>query len=283
MAKRSLQEAIAKIKTLPALPSVLTQILHVVGDPDASALELGRLVAADQSLSAGLLRVVNSAAYGYYRKVETVPQAIVILGFYEVRNLILAAVAFRTFPAGHCEYDRTQLWRHSLVTAIAAERIVKSLRLSVESAFVAGLLHDLGKVVLDVLYPDRFHECATWSHLEARPIHELERETFSIDHAGVGALLARQWDLPPALVAALEWHHAPPGPDDEAARLVSTTAIADFIAYQAGFGESSNGKQPERPPEFAGLAVSDEIVDSIIEDMKNQAQNVDELLGALTA
>jgi putative nucleotidyltransferase with HDIG domain len=282
MPQGSLQEAVAKIKALPALPSVLAQILRVVGDPDASALELGRHIAADQSLSASLLRVVNSAAYGYYRKVETVPQAIVILGFYEVRNLILAAVAFRTFPAGHRQYDRTQLWRHSLVAAIATERIVKTLRLPVESAFVAGLLHDIGKVILDVLYPDRFHECATWSQLESRPIQELEKEAFSLDHAAIGALLARQWDLPPALVAALEWHHAVPGPDEAAARLVSLTALGDYIAYQAGFGESSNGKPPELPPEYPGLAIGDDLVTAIIEDMKSQSANIDELLGALT-
>ena len=112
---------------MPTLPTVLTKILATAADPDASALDLGEHISADQSLSATLLKLVNSAYYGFHRQINTVTQAIVILGFLEVRNITLTATAFRTFKQGHPDFDRTQLWRHSLGTAMAADRIAKLL------------------------------------------------------------------------------------------------------------------------------------------------------------
>jgi len=274
-----IQDAIARIQTLPTLPSILSQILATVGDPDASAVELSRHIAADQSLSAGLLKVVNSASYGHYRRVDTITQAVVILGFYEVRNLALAAVAFRSFPRGHSDYDRVQLWRHSLATAIATERCAKMFRVPSENAFMAGLLHDIGKVVLDALYPDRFRECARRARLEQRPVRELEHEIFGMDHADVGALLGQRWLLPPTLVAVLQSHHDP-NPAMPGARLVALTGLGDFIAYQAGFGESSNGCPPAAPPEVPGIPVTEENWSIVAGDLRLHSERINELLGA---
>ncbi len=140
------RDAILRVRDLPTLPTVLGKILSAAADPDSSALDLGRLISSDQSLSATLLKLVNSAYYGFYRQIKSVTQAIVMLGFNEVRNLTLTATAFRTLSASTSDYDRNQLWRHTLAAAIAAERCAKMKKLSIGGAFEAGLLHDIGKV-----------------------------------------------------------------------------------------------------------------------------------------
>ena len=117
MEKPDVRDAVTRIRELPTLPSVLGQILTIVADPDASALDLGRHITADQSLSATILKLVNSAYYGFYRQIKSVTMAIVILGFVEVRNLVLAATTFRILADSPSRFDRTQLWRHSVWTS----------------------------------------------------------------------------------------------------------------------------------------------------------------------
>lgn len=274
----NIADAVARIQALPALPSVLSRIVAATADPDASALDLSRHVAADQSLTATLLRVVNSAYYGHYRQVDSITTAIVMLGFHEVRNLTLATTALRSFPKGHPEFDRTQLWRHSLAVAMAAERFATAENLARDGCFVAGLLHDIGKVVLDVLYPDSFREAVLRALGRGGFVRECEAEIFGIDHAGVGGILAERWDLPPTIVEAIRCHHHPEwGTLD--VRLAGLVNAADFVAYAAGLGETSNGRAPTFP-EAANAAPH---LDSVAVHLREHRGLIDEFLGALVS
>jgi putative nucleotidyltransferase with HDIG domain len=275
------RDAVARIRDLPTLPSVLSKILATAADPDASALDLGKHIAADQSLSATLLRLVNSAYYGFYRQIKSVTQAIVVLGFLEVRNLTLTATAFRTLDQSNSDYDRLQLWRHSLATAMAAERCSKWLKLDAEGSFEAGLLHDIGKVVLDLLYPDKFRDAAHKAHEEERYIADVERELWNVDHAEIGGILGEHWNLPPGVVAAIRYHHVPEQCKEEPI-LTYLTAIGNYVSYQVGLGEWSNGRAPEYPA-FAAekLKLSQEQCTEIGEEIKRNIPKIDELLGAL--
>lgn len=282
MREGAVQRSIEAISNLPTLPTVLTRILDTIFDPSTSALELGEIIAADQSMSAKLLQVVNSAYYGFPKQISSITQGIVILGFVEIRNLAFAATAFDTISSDS-SYDRTQLWRHSLATAMAAENLVKSLRLEVDGAFVIGLLHDVGKVALDALYPDLFVEAAREAHAQQVFIRDIEPRIFGLDHGQAGGLLAEHWNLPPGIVGPIQHHHKP-----EKARYhadeTSVVAIADYVTYQAALGELSNGREPELPAAaIARLKVADDVLASLIDRTRNSRDRIDMLLGALGA
>jgi len=281
--KPDVREAIANVRNLPTLPTLLGQILVTALDPDSSALDLGRYIAADQSLSATLLKVVNSAYYGFYRQITSVTTAIVILGFNEVRNLVLTASAFRAFPKGGTSYERVQLWRHSLAAAIATERTAKLLALDVEGTFVSGLLHDIGKVALDTLYPEIFREAVQKSHDEAVPLAEAEAFYFDLDHAEIGGLLAEHWNMPAPIVDAVRNHHDP-GAASEAPQLAYLTSLGNFLTYQCDLGESGNGASPDLPDgSRAGCAVTEPQWSQVCESLEGAKERIDELLGIMAA
>lgn len=278
MAHPNPRDAITRIRDLPTLPTVLGKILHTAADPDSSALDLGEHISADQSLSATLLRLVNSVYYGFHRQVKTVPQAIVVLGFIEVRNITLTATAFRTFQAGHPDFDRTQLWRHSLGAAMAAEYMSKRLSLECEGAFEAALLHDIGKVVFDLLYPAEFRDAAHQAHTEKRPIIEVEQACFSLDHAEAGSILGEHWNLPEAVVEAIRLHHAPHKAVIDPV-LAALTSLANHVTYPAELGESSNGCVPEFPAEAAEmLGFGTNQVAEVVTELHSNRGNIDRFL-----
>jgi len=280
MSTPTVREAIEQISALPTLPSVLAKVLTTSADPDASAVDLSQHIASDQTLSAEVLRLVNSAYYGLRRQVDSITTAVVLLGFFEVRNVVLAATAFRNFPDGDADYDRTQLWRHSLATAMAADRLGKALGLPGERAFVAGLLHDIGKVVFDALYPSEFREAAHLAHLERLFIRETEEAELSLTHAEAGGLLGDRWDLPPAVVGAIRHHHSPEG-SAESPELAALTCLADYVAYEAGLGESSNGRDPEPPDVSAILSVTEQQRSAVAEEVGANEERINQFLGAL--
>jgi putative nucleotidyltransferase with HDIG domain len=281
--KPDIEGAIDRIRELPTLPSVLGKILNTAADPDASALDLGQHITADQSLSATLLKLVNSAYYGFYRQVSSVTQAIVILGFLEVRNLVLTATAFRTLSSGSSDYDRLQLWRHSLASAMAAEHLAKLLKRDIEGTFEASLLHDIGKVVLDTLYPELFLQAAHNAHNSGRTIAECLKETFGMDHAEVGGLLGEHWNLPPTVVDAIRNHLAPENAE-RAPELTHLTAVANAITYAVGLGESSNGCALEPPTtSLAALKITPDMVAAVAKKLSENRAHIDEFLGALAS
>ncbi len=274
------EDALTRLKGLPALPTVMSRILTTVADPDASALDLSPHISADQSLTASLLRIVNSAYYGRYRRVASITSAIVMLGFHEVRNLAMATTTFRTFPVGHADYDRTQLWRHSLAAAMATERLANATGMPVEGCFVSGLLHDIGKVVFDVLYPERFQQAIREAHTLNAFIRDIEPLYLGMDHAAAGQLLAEQWDLPPSVAATIAHHHKNVA-DRGTPSLANLVAVANAMTYRADLGEASNARAPEGPSDgLFGLTLQQ--WDTLIQELAESRPRIDEFLGALS-
>ncbi len=281
VAKKSVEAAVARIRELPTLPVVLGRVLSIAADPEASALDLGRVITADQSLSAALLRVVNSAYYGFYRQIESVTQAIVVLGFFEVRNLTLTATAFRTLAAGNSAYDRQQLWRHSLAAGMAAERCAHLAGKKISGCFEAGLLHDIGKVVFDMLYGAKFVQAANSAHEQGVPIGTVEAQTFGMDHAEAGGILGEHWNLPPSVVEAIRLHHQPERATEDPA-LCAVAAVANCLTYSCGFGESSNPVPPEFPMDAAqSLGLTDAHYAQLVQELSGDEEKINDILGAL--
>jgi len=279
----NIEEALVGIRELPTLPAVLGKILTAAADPDSSAIDLGRLIAADQSLSATLLKLVNSSYYGFYRQIKTVTQAIVVLGFLEVRNLTLTATAFQAFDAFPSKYDRQQLWRHSLAVALASDRLAKLLERNPEGCFESGLLHDIGKVVLDWLYPELFRNAVADADARGISIADAEQAVFGMNHAAVGGLLGEYWNLPETVVETIRYHHMP-GEATKDPEQVQLVAAANAIAYRAGLGETSSGVEPVLSAELIELlGLTEEICDNVVADLNENAVKIDEMVGALAS
>jgi putative nucleotidyltransferase with HDIG domain len=282
LSKLSIRDAVERISELPTLPAVLGQMMEVAADPDSSAIDLAKHIAADPSISATLLRLVNSAYYGFYRQVDSVAQAVVILGFGEVRNIIFAAKAFEALKGKESSFDRRQLWRHSLATAIASERCARTLGWASDgSYYVAGLLHDIGKVTLDVLYPDLYEEAVRIAHDEKTTIRAAEKRVFDIDHASVGALLADHWGLTEPVVEAIRLHHVPVQ-SRSATHLAAVIAMADYLTYGAGIGEASNATEAVLPEGVQTTVRLDEgQVESIREHLNQTKDRIDDFVGVM--
>lgn len=281
MIKPELNSAIDRIRQLPTLPSVLGRILGAAADPATSALELGQLIASDQSLSVTILRLVNSAYYGFHREIDTISQAVVILGFFKVRNLTLTASAFHHFRGRACDFDRTQLWRHALASGMAAEYVARKAGGDLTGSYEAGLLHDIGKVALDTLFPELFARAVQKAQQEGRFVHETVLETIGLDPMEAGGLLAERWGLPSAISQAIRFH-LEPEKATENPRLAAITALAVFCTYPAGFGEASNGRDlpfPEKASELLGI--SREECAFVAETLAEHRDKIDDLLGAL--
>lgn len=280
--KSQVRQRIAALEDLPTLSTVVVQLFETAADPNASALDLAKHLAADQSLCAALLRLVNSAYYGFYRQVSSVTDAVVILGFSKVRDLALTATAFTALPDIRSAFDRTQLWRHSLGVAIAADRIAKALGLSPDKGhFSAGLLHDMGKVTFDLLYPEDYVETVNLAHDQEQPVWKAEDAHFGVSHAELGALLGEHWNLPQPLVDAIRHHHDAVI-EMENQELTHVTALANFVVYRAGLGEYSNGCPPELPETSVQyLGVAEAQWTRIAEELGTSHQRIDALLGVL--
>jgi putative nucleotidyltransferase with HDIG domain len=274
-----MEESVGHIRALPTLPAVLSRIVATTADPDASVLELSQHVASDQSLAATLLKLVNSAYYGRYRQVFSITDAIVMLGFHEVRNITLATTAFRTFAQGHPDFDRIQLWKHSLATAMAAEIIAKKLGVS-QGAFASGLLHDIGKVALDLIHPRLFRDAAHKAHQEGLFIRDTEAEVLGITHQYAGGILVERWELPQTVVEAVRNHHEqnPEGADSQLTAIVS---LADYVTYQAGIGESSNGREAVFPPSAASLPLVEADWIEVTEHIHKNTKLIEEFVGVM--
>ena len=207
------QELIANLGDLPPLPQVASQVLRVSADPDANAEDLRKVIAMDQALTSQILKISNSAMFGMVREVTTLTQAIMTLGFSTIKSVVIASSAKNLYHRGTVGLQERLIWEHALVSAMASRAFAKSLRFArVEEAFIGGLMHDIGKSVMGVKFPERYGALLRTVYNEHAACIQLELDTFGFDHAMVGEALVSQWNLASSLQSAVRWPNprAPP-------------------------------------------------------------------------
>jgi putative nucleotidyltransferase with HDIG domain len=233
------------IRYVPTLPTVLSQILALLNDDNSSASDLEKIIVNDQALSSKVLAVANSAYYGFRHQILTVTRAVLALGYEEIRNICLGA-SLMGFLHPSTFRDQTSaelLWLHSLTVAEAARLVGQSAgSAEPDPAFTAGLLHDLGKVVLAAFFPEDVDSLKDLMLREALTYKEAEK-ALDLDHGMIGKALGEHWDLPPQLSEVMGYHH------DIISTLpyfntVATVHVADFLARQMGLGHSGNPDPP---------------------------------------
>ncbi len=233
---------VANVDSIPTLPSVAGRLIEMALSDRASAQEIGDLVSKDPGLTARLLKVVNSSSYGLRNEVTSVSHAITIIGRQALRSLVLGISIFETVSTRDEESTahREALWRHAVAAAAAAQLIAQSVgKVNPEEAYIAGLTHDIGKVVLDMLRPQHYRrslEAIAKDSADRILVHEAAY--CGLDHTALGDLLAERWSLPSGIRAAIKYHHDPAAAAGEPTpirRVLAVTAAADALAWTCGY------------------------------------------------
>ncbi len=219
-----------RVARLPALPQAVLALQATLHDEHASIAECAGQIRRDAALTARMLRLANSAFYGVPGRVASVDDAIHLIGVRPLRALATtAAVSLQFEPPPPDALGHAGFWRHTLAAAHAAQALAEALGLDDETAYTAALLHDIGRLALAVHFPDAMR---AWL-----PGTAAERAALGIDHAEVGAAIARHWHLPEAVAEAIASHHRPP--PAERATLVDVVHVADALAHRLGHGHEA--------------------------------------------
>lgn len=231
----------SKLKNLPTLPVVASKILEVTENPETTVNDVKEIIMVDQVVASRLLRAVNSAYYGFPRQIDSLSQAIVILGFNNVRSLALSVAVMDLFsPKVAGAFDHKSLWRHSVSSAFIARALAKSSApLTAEQCFVAALLHDIGFVLVDQVMPAQLKMVMSLAVERNIQIHEAEQLTYGFTHADVGGYMAEQWLLPNTLREAIATHHSPTE-EPASPHIVFSVHAADIIARHRKFSSFEN-------------------------------------------
>jgi putative nucleotidyltransferase with HDIG domain len=237
----SAQTIVARVGTLASLPNIYFQVDKAINHPASSTSRIGTILSYDQALCARLLRIANSAFYGFSRRIEGIEDAVRIIGTRQLHDLVLATVVLSQFKGVDSRLvSMRSFWRHSLACSIASRTLARLRRESnTERFFVAGLLHDIGSLAMYQLLPDRA-QLSLERHCEGdKPLDEVERVVFGCDHAAVGAALMTSWTLPPFFRDAIANHHL--GGAHGHTPATAVVHLADVLVQALDLG--SNGEQ----------------------------------------
>ncbi len=247
-ANAALIKLFTRISEVSSLPTVARQIIQVADDETTGASDLLKAIETDPAMAARVLRRANSSYYGLRNEVSDLQMAISLLGFREIRNLALTVYVARIFrdSGDFAYYNREALWDHLVGVAAAARLLCQGAhRGRADEAYTAGLLHDIGLILLDQYL--RKHFCKVIENLsEDVPTPQLERTIFPFDHAELGAFVIERWNLPPQVVDAVRFHHNPQDYDGPHADLVNLVAVANYLVSRSGF--PALGVQNVSPP-----------------------------------
>lgn len=251
-----LDKILAKVTEIPTLPSSVLQVMQMIEDPLCSAADLSRVITSDPSLAAKVLKLANSPFYGFRQKISNIPQAVTLLGFATLKNALLSAAVFDLFRLTGTGFDMNALWKHSVGTATAAKLFAKRVRYpNSEKAFTAGLLHDVGKVVIARYLPSSLYTVMQVVHDEHLAMFDAEQKAIGLAHPSFGGWVLAKWGLPTALVEAVEFHHHPTR-SKFAFDLAGIVYLANIMTHRGNIGCGGDTLMREVDPlvlEYFGL------------------------------
>ena len=252
------KQVVSNIRNLPTPPIVFHQIQKVLNEPNASAIDVAKILSEDPAMSVKVLKLTNSAFYGLAREIESVREAVVMVGMEAVKNLVLSASVLDMFKGDDLNQDfQEQFWRHSLATAVAGRFLARKLRgpgiVDPDSGFSAGLLHDVGKMVLCCFLKEEHAKFAA-ARTEDRqsPDYVVEEQTLGYTHSEIGGFLASQWKLPQRLVDAITYHHRPDQSQVEEP-IAAIIHLANYVAQTTFLDSSEHHLVAPLDPNVLGL------------------------------
>ena len=249
-----LRATIEAITEVPTLPAVVAKLSGQIANPSTNAADVGKLIEQDQALTGRVLRLVNSAYYGFPKQIKSIQHAVVILGFNKVKTLIVTASVFGAFKGrkgGRLDLER--FWQHSLGVALGSKVVAEHTRLShaAEEAFIGGLLHDIGKLVMDQYQPAIYNPIVQYANDKGILLLEAEKEVMGFTHATIGEWIIERWRLPQVIVQMVGGHHTPNAVGDRR-ELVSAIHLGDIFTRALGIGSGGDMRIPAIDPVIAG-------------------------------
>lgn len=248
LGQETLKQFVSRIDALPSLPSLYTEVLKELESPQSSIQRVGKIIAQDMGMTAKILQLVNSAFFGLPRHIETPAQAVALLGLDTVKALVLGIGVFSRFESeSRAGFDLEGLWRHSMTTAASARAVARLENLAREAAdecFMAGLLHDVGKLLMVGNDPRGFLEVLEQAQGSETETWRIEQRILGAGHDAVGAYLLGLWGLPNGIVEAVAYHHNPSAHPDRAFGPVAVVHAANALSKVNVQTLNKNGKLP---------------------------------------
>jgi len=274
----SYDDVVRTLDDLPSLPAVVMELLNSIDQDDVDISVLAKKVSHDQALTAKTLRLANSSLYGLQVKVTTIQQAITYLGFQTTRNLITAAAVTGCFAEGHCPgFDHKAFWRHSIATAACAKVLARQMRFNQDYAFTAGLLHDIGRLVLVSCFPQQYSQAIAWRQQHDCYLLEAERTVLGVDHVDAGLALAEHWNFSDTMRLAIGGHHDPEAPG--AGFLAAIIHVADAIVHALDLAQVQDDLVPAvSTVAWTALALDEEIYLQLFRETQLQYEEISMVL-----
>ncbi len=244
LANATLRQTIGRIKQQPSFTRTYRALVAAIGNPDVSKKEESTIVEQDAGLCAKLLQLVNSAFFGLSRRVTNIETAVSLLGTNMVKNVVLSIEVFQDIPKCNKLFSTDNLQRHCFLTGTIARALLKDPH-EAEDAFIAGVLHDLGEVILLAGLPDTFEKIVRGAAEVGEARHTIENAELQVTHAMVGAYLLGLWGLPYAIVEAVAHHHGPRVVDGLHIRVLAAVHVADRLVQQTPLGDQDSATTPD--------------------------------------
>ncbi len=228
---------LSNVYNLPAMSGAMMEVAKLLDDPNTNSQTLSSIISKDQGIATKILSISNSPLYGLRRKVSTIDFAILVIGFTEIKNIILALSLMESFKnKTDKNLNQKEFWLHSFITANAAKRIAAELKYdNPGKAFIVGLLHDLGIPVIHKYFHTNFIEIAEKNRNENVPFIQAEVEHLGYSHAEIGNFLCNKWNLPETICDSIQYHHSPHLADSDKT-LTAIVHLADFMTQKFNIG-----------------------------------------------
>jgi HD-like signal output (HDOD) protein len=242
---RHLKRIQAYIARMPSLSTTIIKVLETCNDPDASANDLKRVISLDPVLTGQVLKLINSAYYSLSNPVTSLARAIIMLGLNTVKNLALSSAILKTMQGSSSfqTFSTDEFWTHSLCVGVVAKSLSEMTGVAPvgrEAYFVAGLLHDLGKLPLNRQFPQEYSQIWNAATRDVMSLHQAEDRFMGLDHCAVGGMIAEKWRLGAALVESLLFHHNPDACSEDNRQFVSIVSLANQIAIHLEIGTAGD-------------------------------------------
>lgn len=281
MEKLSTKVSRLKEVDLPSIPIVIEKLQALMSDDDVGSWQVAKIIEVDPPFVAKLLKLVNSPFYGFNRKIASVEEAITMLGFNAVLQLLLATLLVSTIGTNQQAVNVNSFWQHSFgVSMIAKHMLPRDDRYSQSEALVCGILHDIGRLILARNDPGAFVSF----YYKRKQVTDLEEEAgfFGIDHQKLGEMLARKWNFPESVLVTIANHHTPQNASEKFRRLVSTVNIADMLCHALRVGDSGNFYITEFYPDaWQALEMGMDELETALRGALKEIEKSGEMIGVL--
>jgi putative nucleotidyltransferase with HDIG domain len=261
-----------RVEDLPPLPAVAARVMGMADDERTSALDLAQVLSTDQALTAKLIKLSNSAYYGFARRVSTVREAVLVLGFKQVRQVAVGASIINAWKGpreADDHFDLDLFWGHSVAVAVIAESFAKKGRFAKpEDAFTAGILHDIGRLVLRQALPREFRMAVSMAKSRGLPLHVTELRTTGYLHDEIGRALGERWKFPPHLVEAIACHHdekVAPAADGLSGVIAYANQYALHHGLYCGYDVDGGGEVEPLPAHLASVDAAVGDIERVLE------------------